>query len=54
MFARASAFAEVIELLDSKKLETGIEALTKRMKEGEHNYKIGGSKDVRPKTTPTT
>jgi len=57
MFARSSAFAEVIALLDEKKLQAGITAMTKQIKNPDHNYSIGGSKDARltrPKPTTTS
>lgn len=55
MFARSSAFAEVIDLLDEKKLQAGINAMTKQIKNPDHNYHIGGSVDARPKgKSPTT
>ncbi len=55
MFARASAFAEVIELLDVQKLQNGIEAMTRNIKNEDKNFQIGGSEDARHKRkNPTT
>ena len=53
-FARASAFAEIIELLNIDKIQNGIKAMTKTLKEGDKSYHIGGSQDARHTRKPFT